>query len=266
MKFKRHYFLNYVKEAPLTLAIERAFECELLSKQKFNRPILDLGCGEGLFAYILFDEPVDVGIDPNNQELEKAKKYGMHKVLINCFGEKIPKESDSFNTIFSNSVLEHIPDIEPVLKEAYRLLTAQGEFYITVPTNLFDRYSIIYQIFILLRLDSMAERYQIFFNNFWKHYHHYDNEGWIKLFQKNGFEVKIRKEYCNKNVCLLNDALTPLSLPGYLSKKILNRWFLFYRIRKYYSFVLYLIFKRIYTAERTIKKAGLLFYCLRKIP
>jgi len=63
MKFKSDFLYNYLKQAPISLAIERSFECEILSKQKFQRPILDIGCGEGLFALILFDEKINVGID-----------------------------------------------------------------------------------------------------------------------------------------------------------------------------------------------------------
>jgi len=32
----------------MALAIERSLECELLSQQSFSRPILDLGCSDGL--------------------------------------------------------------------------------------------------------------------------------------------------------------------------------------------------------------------------
>jgi ubiquinone/menaquinone biosynthesis C-methylase UbiE len=264
MEFKKIFFANYLKEAPLPLAIERSLECELLNKQKFSRPILDLGCGEGLFAYILFDEKIDVGIDPDNKEIEKAKRYGMHTELIHCPGNIIPKESNSFNTIFSNSVLEHIPDIEPVLKEAHRLLTSHGEFYITVPTNLFDRYSVIYQLLTLVRLHAAAEKFRFFFNMFWKHYHFYDERGWRRLFQKNGFEVLSVQEYCCKKICLVNDALAPFSIMSFISKKLLNKWFILGWLRIRYSQLLYQSFKNILKSDYKIRNGGLIFFRLCK--
>src|SRR5947207_12297154 len=123
MKFKHNFFRNLLKEAPLPLAIERSLECQILFKEEFKHPVLDIGCGDGIFASILFDEKIDVGIDPNEMELERAKTYNIYVELIKCFGNAIPKPSRSFNTIFSNSVLEHIPDIESVLKEIHRLLS-----------------------------------------------------------------------------------------------------------------------------------------------
>src|SRR4051812_12209599 len=98
MRFKNNFLANYLTRAPAPLALERAFECEILSKQKFTHPILDIGCGEGLLAYILFDEEVDVGIDPNAKELERAKAFGIYNELIQCFGDNVPKASNSFKT------------------------------------------------------------------------------------------------------------------------------------------------------------------------
>ena len=43
-------YYNYLCEAPLALATERYFECLIFFKKKFQPPILDLGCGEGIFA------------------------------------------------------------------------------------------------------------------------------------------------------------------------------------------------------------------------
>src|SRR3569832_727232 len=112
MNFNDDFFKNLLMEATLPLAIERALECQILSKQEFKHPILDIGCGDGIFASRLFDEKIDVGIDPNERELEKAKTYNAYVELIKCYGNSIPKPSNYFNTIYSNSVMEHIQDIE----------------------------------------------------------------------------------------------------------------------------------------------------------
>ncbi|MFX6965391.1 methyltransferase domain-containing protein, partial [Acinetobacter baumannii] len=59
-----------------------------------------------------------------------------------CFGTDIDKPDGSYETIISNSVLEHIPDLIPVLKEARRLLADGGTFYVTVPSDRFERANI----------------------------------------------------------------------------------------------------------------------------
>ena len=65
IRFKGNYLESYLRVAPAALAIERCFECEILSRQVFEPPVLDIGCGDGVFASVLFDEQVDLGIDPD---------------------------------------------------------------------------------------------------------------------------------------------------------------------------------------------------------
>ena len=263
MRFKDNFLLNYLKKAPVSLAVERSLECEILSKQEFVRPILDIGCGEGIFASVLFGEKIELGIDPSKSGIKRAKECGMYQEAIACCGSRIPKETASFNTILSNSALEHIPDIEPVLREANRLLSPQGRFYITVPAKLYDKYNIAYQLLAFLRLFGLAERYRLFFNKFWEHYHFYDCEGWIELFRKTGFKVIKSHEYCRKSTCLLDDAFIPFSFPSFLTKKIFNRWFLLERVREICAYFLYFIFKGI-VQEKNIQKGGLIFFALEK--
>ena len=261
MKFKSNFLYNYLTEAPVSLAIERTLECEILSRQDFIRPILDIGCGEGLFAYILFDEKIDVGIDPYGRELKRCKHFEMYKELIQCNGDNIPKQSKSFNTIFSNSTIEHIPDIDKVLQEANRLLSDNGKLYITVPTNFFDKYTVGFQILSFFGLKALAEKYRVFFNKFWNHDHYYDIEGWEKLFQKNGFVILNHRNYNSKFICMLNGFLNPFSIYSFLVKKITNRWFLFPSVRKIIARILCFFIKGIIykDIDEKAQKQGLVF-------
>ena len=265
MKFKTNFLYNYLLQAPVLLAIERTMECEILSKLEFNRPILDIGCGEGVFANILFDEKIDLGIDPNGRELERCKQYQGYNELIECFGNNIPKEAGTFNTIFSNSVLEHIEDLDTVLKEAHRLLSTNGRMYVTIPTNLFDKYNLIYQVFSFLHLKTLSEKYRVFFNNFWKHYHYYDKAGWEATFNKSGLKVISYREYNSKSTCLFNDALVPLSLPGFVFKKFTNRWILFPFLRKIWAKMLNIFIPPLILKDLKIEKeCGLVFFEIAK--
>jgi ubiquinone/menaquinone biosynthesis C-methylase UbiE len=265
MKFKENIFQNYLEKAPLPLVVERWYECELYKTKEFPHPILDIGCGEGMYAYILFDEKIDTGIDPNSKELEMAKELGAYDELLNCYGDKIPKEDKSYNTIFSNSVLEHIPKINDVLTEAHRLLADDGKMYITVPTDMFDKYSVVYQIISGLGLKNMAQKYTLFFNNFWAHYHYYDKQRWEELFNKNGFIVSDVQEYASKKVCLTNDFLAPFSIVSFVVKKFTNRWFLFPYFRKIIAKIFNILFlSTLQNSEKISSKGGLIFFELQK--
>ena len=223
MRFKQNFLYNYLQEAPIALAVERSLECAILSKQAFPRPILDIGCGEGLFSFILFAEKIDLGIEPDARELERAKEYGAYQELLQCYGDQIPRPDGSFATIFSNSVLEHIPQLRPVLAEAYRLLRSGGRFYLTVPTDMFDKYSVLYQLLSLFRLNLLAENYRRFFNKFWKHFNYHQRAEWEEIFRASGFKIVETKEYDSKVGCLFNDFLAPFALLSFILKKTTNR-------------------------------------------
>ena len=264
MKFKQNFLFNYSKNAPLALAIERSIECEIMSRQRYIRPILDIGCGDGLFAFILFNEKIDLGIDPNPRELRQARDYGMYKELIECQGTNIPKESGTFKTIFSNSVLEHIVSLKPVLKEAQRLLAAGGRFYVTMPTDKFDKYSILYQVLSLFRSHRVAEKYRKLFNRFWKHYNYHKKEDWEKIFRDSGFEVIDFREYGSKVICLVNDFLVPFAFLSFITKKTLNRWIVSCRLRRIYIYPFYVLARMVVKMYERGNNRGIVFFSLIK--
>lgn len=264
MKFNSDTLYRYMGMAPLALAFERELECRILSRIPFERPILDIGCGEGLFANMLFAEKITTGIDPNPYELARAQELAAYEELIRCTGAAIPKPDGYYRTIFSNSVLEHIPQLEPVLREAHRLLAPGGRFYLTVPSANFERYTLAYQMLARLGLATAAGRFTHFFNRFWQHYHCYSPQQWRILVQRAGFEVVESYTYAPKSVCLLNDFLVPFSLIELMTKKVINRWTLFPPIRRIVLYPVYhLARKWLRDADRAVD-GGLVFLALTK--
>jgi SAM-dependent methyltransferase len=264
MKFNDDYLMDYLAQAPLALAIERIVECKILSEMPFEAPILDVGSGEGLFASILFREKVDLGIDPNPSELERAKDLGGYKELDQCFGNNINRSDATYQTILSNSVLEHIEQLEPVLNEAYRLLAPGGRFYMTVPSDLFEHYSIVNQMLLMLGLERLAERYRAFFNRFWVHYHAYPVKKWVSLAEKAGFTVVESRSYAPRYLCVLNDFLVPFSILELITKKIFNRWTLFPALRRIIMFPIGLLVRQLVRGADNVERGGLVFLALTK--
>jgi len=257
--------MTYLSQAPVALAFERTIECRLYPQLAFERPVLDIGCGEGLFAKILFKEKIDTGIDPNARELERARELGAYEELIECWGNKIPKPDGTFRTVFSNSVLEHIPDLKPVLLEIHRLMAAGGNFYFTVPSNYFDHYTIGNQSLSGIGLKSLATRFRRFFNSFWRHYHFYSLEEWRKLATDAGFEVVESFTYNPQRVCLFNDFSAPFSILSLFLKKFSNKWVLFPSVRRVIFIPIYLLGKRLLANGERVEKGGLVFMHLRKV-
>lgn len=264
LKFNENILERYLGLAPIPLAFERFLEARILQRHSFQRPILDIGCGEGLFAKAVFGERIDTGIDPNPRELERARAFDGYDELLECKGDAISKPDGSYNTVLSNSVLEHIPDVEPVFHEAYRLLASNGKFYVTVPSHRFDEYSVVNQVLCAIGLQDLARRYRVFFNRFWGHYHCYTPEGWSALAQRTGFAVTEIHTYGTKTICLLNDFLAPFSVISFVIKKAFNRWVLFPGLRRFAMTPVALAGHRLLEKGDRVQDGGLVFMELTK--
>jgi len=139
-------FRRLVATAPYQPATNYWRAIELDAVQRHGLPVgrvLDLGCGDGKLTRILIDALGDsarrewVGIDPDPEETRLAAEVGIYTRIHTCGGDAVPEVDGSFDLAFSNSVLEHIPDIASVLRETSRLLKRGGRFVFTVPSSQF---------------------------------------------------------------------------------------------------------------------------------
>ena len=97
---------------------------------------LDLGCGDGKLTRIILEQAGHrdmVGIDPDPLETASAEVEKLYKRLHTVGGNEVPEPDNTFDFVLSNSVLEHIPDLEPVLKESARVMKSGALFLATVP-------------------------------------------------------------------------------------------------------------------------------------
>lgn len=97
---------------------------------------IDVGCGDGRLASVLRAHGAGwrlVGVDPDPVEAKLAQQSGEYERVHACSAESIPEADGSFDFAFSNSVLEHIPELAPVLAETARVLRPGGALVATVP-------------------------------------------------------------------------------------------------------------------------------------
>jgi SAM-dependent methyltransferase len=265
LRTRADFLLPYLSMAPIPLAMERTMEANIYrSLPPMKRPILDIGCGEGLFAKLVFDGKIDVGIDPNARELARAKAFDAYHELIECFGDRIPKPDGAFQTIVSNSVLEHIPDLEPVLREAHRLLKPGGRFYFTVPSENFDRYTVGDTVLSGLRLRGASARFRTFFNKFWRHHHYYTLDGWKDLARRCGFEVVDGYTYNPRRTAMLDDFLVPFSGVGFVVKRLTNRWTVLPSVRRVLMLPVAAMARPLLRGAERAEGGGLVFLALTK--
>jgi SAM-dependent methyltransferase len=226
--------LDYVAKAPVALALERSVESTLFSSIKFVEPVLDIGCGDGIFAALTFKNRITYGLDPNKRELICAKNSNAYENLICAYGNEIPLKDNSVGTVFSNSVLEHIKDLGPVFEEIYRVLKPGGLFVFTIPSERFDSYSNLNIVLEKLSLGFIAKKYRNFYNYFWRHYNFMSKDDWIKWVNSYGFNLIHAFSYNPKFNCRLNDALAVLGLTAKINKIFFNRWTFFSAFRSLY--------------------------------
>ncbi len=102
---------------------------------------LDLGCGDGRITQLIRDELGArwslTGLDPDEHELDLAAGSRVYDDLQRSEGSVVDAPDRSFDFVFSNSVLEHVADLEPLVREVGRVLRTGGRFVFTVPSDRF---------------------------------------------------------------------------------------------------------------------------------
>jgi SAM-dependent methyltransferase len=94
-----------------------------------GQKILDLGCGYGAYSLALLKQGRScVGCDVNLQYLKTAVASGLPAVA--ALGP-LPFPDKSFDTVLLFEVIEHVPPIEALLEEAFRV--ARRNVLVTVP-------------------------------------------------------------------------------------------------------------------------------------
>lgn len=144
MSTRHHLLRSLLSENPFQPATSwwRAIELEVVTRHGLPPGDgLDLGCGDGKLMRILLDaigtSPSLVGVDVDPLETRDALASGVYRHVHTAAGDHVPEGDGVFDFVYSNSVLEHIDEIDPVIAEVARLLRPGGTFIFTVPASNF---------------------------------------------------------------------------------------------------------------------------------
>lgn len=249
-KIKRNYLKEYLKVAPVALALVRALECRYLSELELEPPMLDIGCGNGLFASIFFEEQIEQGLDISPTEAATAKKTGTYKNVMVANALDIPFEDDSFTTVFSNCVLEHIPQIDDVLKEISRVLKIDGKLIFTVPSDIYGEQLFYSSFFKKIGLGKTGEFYSRKINSLCRHYNLYSPSIWKNKLETADLKLVSYKRYLSPNATKVHDIMLVFSVFSLINKKLFKRMILFSRFRRLIVVpILFSLFKRFYDSD-----------------
>lgn len=212
MKIDKQLMTEFVARYPAqpATAFWRGIEIDVLARAGIPEGLgLDLGCGDGILTDILFKRmnrtPRLVGIDPDPLETDAARKYSFYERIHTVGGNAIPEEAATFDYAISNSVLEHIPDLEPVITELGRVLKPGGKFFFTVPCPGFHE-----NLSGSVLPGVPRDKYLSELDKRLAHFNYLAEQDWNAICERNGLKV--------------------LSFSGYLGERTTQRWELLSRM------------------------------------
>ncbi|MBI3362148.1 MAG: methyltransferase domain-containing protein, partial [Chloroflexi bacterium] len=207
-------------------ALLRATEARFYQDLQLPEPTLDLGCGDGHFASMTFAHPLAAGVDPWWQPLKEARGRGAYCVLAQAEGGWLPFAAGHFASAVSNSVLEHIPDLDPVLTELARVLRPGAPFIFCVPSEHFLEFLSISAALRAVGLKNIAGAYESFFNRISRHRHCDSPDVWRERLTRAGFTIERSWYYFSPGALRALEWGHYFGLPAAISKGLTGRWIL----------------------------------------
>ena len=104
---------------------------------------LDIGCGDLILKNQLPNNVTYNALDISFSEYTLDRVLGLESVnIVLASATKIPLKSNQVSMISSTNVLEHIPEIDRVLAEIYRIGKPDSLFLVCIPNNFCYKYFI----------------------------------------------------------------------------------------------------------------------------
>jgi len=215
----RDYLWDQLAELPYFRALLRAVESKFYERLPVIPPVLDLGSGDGSFAAQTFSKPLDAGIDPWWAPTVEARGRNAHALLALASGAALPFADRTFQTVVSNSVLEHIPDLEPVIAEAFRVLRPGGCLLFCSPSDHFTDW--------LVGASLFGDAYRRWFNRISRHQHCDSPAVWQARLERAGFAVERIWYYFSPRALRTLELGHYFGVPNLITKRLFGRWVLF---------------------------------------
>lgn len=220
----RELLRAHLREMPLHRVIIRSIEARILSETDYPRPILDVGCGDGHFATVVFPEGVDVGLDPGMEETVESRGRGAYRLVVRASSTAMPFASHSFGSVVSNCVFEHIPDIETTMSEIARVLKPGGRFACTVLGEHFNEFLTDQRLWARLGLSRARRAYVDWLNRKAVHYRWDSPDIWQRRFERAGFRVESWRYYMSERATRAFHRAHYVSFPHLIARRLTGRW------------------------------------------
>jgi SAM-dependent methyltransferase len=260
---KRDFLGLQLRDMPYFRAVLRAVESRFYQGFALPSPVLDLGCGDGHFVTVAFDHPLEVGLDPWTAPVHEAGKRGGYRLTTQADGARMPFPDAYFASALSNSVLEHIPELDPVLAEMSRVLQPGGTFLFCVPSHNFLSNLSVSNFLDRIGLRSLGNAYRAFFNRISRHHHCDSPEVWQERLERAGFRIEKWWHYFSPRALHLLEWGHYFGLPSWVVHALFGRWIL---VRSDWNLALTrAVVNPAYTEKSEQPQGSYTFYVVRKV-
>lgn len=191
-----------------------------------RHPVLDVGCGDGHFASIAYEEPIDVGLDPMDRDLREAATRipDVYLEVVKGSATAMPFADGTFATVVSNCVIEHIPDVDAALREISRVLRPGGTFAVTLPSEYYADYLLGSTITRQLGLERLSKAYGDGFNRISHHEHVDPPDVWRERLAAVGLEMAEHHYYFSAAAHRVFDLAHYIGVPNLVTRRLFGRW------------------------------------------
>jgi SAM-dependent methyltransferase len=222
----RDYLWLHLRDLPYFRAILRSVEAHFYQAFTLQAPVLDVGCGDGHFASVTFERPLDVGLDPWAGPIRQAARLKGYRSLVQGDGGQMPFPSQYFGSAVSNSVLEHIPHVRSVLAETQRVLRPGALFLFCVPNPGYLRELAISGLLQRLGLRGLGNAYTEWFRRMSRVHHAEPVEVWRAWLEDAGFRLERWWHYFPPSAMRALEWGHYLGAPTLLPHALTGRWIL----------------------------------------
>ena len=253
---------QHLKDLPYFRALLRSVEARFYEDLQLVEPVLDLGCGDGHFASsALAGRASMVGVDPWWSPLTKAIQRQVYRHAIQSIGAALPFPSETFNTVISNSVLEHVPNLDPVLLETARVMKHGGIFIFCSPSEYFLPFLSVSASLRRVKLQRLGQSYEDFFNRISRHHHCDDPATWTKRLEQAGFKVERWWYYFSQSALRALEWGHYFGAPSAVIHALTRRWIL---ASTHWNLALTEKYTRRYYEEPLPERGAYVFFVARK--
>jgi SAM-dependent methyltransferase len=228
-------FKRYFPHTPAALCIKECARLSVMRRYPCPGPVLDVGCGDGLFARMAFDDVEVWGIDIDAAEGRWAAASQAYAQVILGDVTRAALPTSFFATCVANCSLEHVPRIDLALKNILSSLRPGGLVYLFVPNVIWARHLNSARLLEELGAHALSRRIQDSIDHIFRHHHLYDAAGWSKVVEQSGLQlVEVQPVLSSATTAAFEAFLLP-SLAGLLNKKLTTRWTNFPSARRVFA-------------------------------